>query len=952
MNTPRGLPLLAAVVIFLAAFTRNQAQTTPEPPPATPWALADVEIPDSPLVTKGQLPNGLRYVIRPHAAPDRQLSLRLFVRAGSLDENDDERGFAHFVEHMAFNGTKNFPAGELVRFLQRQGAQFGPHINATTTYLSTVYKLDLPGDAPDSLETGLRIFRDYADGILFENSEVKRERGVILSEARTRNTPEREETLAFMRFLYGSTPIPSREPIGVAEQIEHADRSALRQFYDAWYRPENLAVIVVGTVSAPEVETLLQKHFASLQARAPARTRQPLKKLPELTTPLVTVHPRPLVGASINLTSITERPAVRPTWASRLDSLRVQAAVAMLEDRLRKISRTPGAVINAPSSQMEADFLRFRRVSLTTNCAPDNLPAAMAVLEQELRRTVDFGFTDAELARYQDLMRRHLKSSAESVSTTPAGVIADAFVGYVEDDFPLRLLDETVDTMLDIVGRLKPQDCQNALQEIFRQPPRVFVSCLASHAPSSEKILQSYQASRATDVARDIHASTEAAFGYQDFGPASTIAEKIHLDDLGLWQLRLSNGVRVNLKPTKFEAGNNRFSLRLGYGRMAEPADKPGLALWFPFLWEGGTGKHSAAELSRMIGGLNGVTTSTSDDTFVLKGTFPRDNFPKALRQITALLSDPAFREEGWEAARRSLRGYTGPLWNQPEGAVVQFIYPLLAGGDSRIGIPGDSKYLARTSQEFRDWFTPQLASGPMEFSLIGDFDIETAIDEIARTLGTLPARADRDAHPFPVELKFHQDRRVARYFYMGTADRACRWEFFWRIKEPVTPKERQQIELLASIFEDRVREEVRERKSSTYRVEGGVSWNDTYPGFSFIRCSVDHKPDDREKHTRAVRKLALTIAEKGITADELARAKSQALAALTRNQSDNGYWLEHVVADSQQRPFRLDAERSAESNLRTTTVADINTLASRYFGPDRVFHYLIEPSALKPEKK
>ena len=953
MNISRGLPLLAAaVVVFLTAFTRSPAQTAEAPSAADAWPLGDVEITDSPLVTTGQLENGLRYAIRPHTAPDGRLSLRLLVEAGSLHENDDERGFAHFVEHMAFNGTKNFPAGELVKFLQRQGARYGPHINATTSVTSTVYKLDLPAAAPDSLETGLRVFRDFADGILFESGEVRRERGVILSEDHMRRTPENAEVIARDRLLYDGTRIPERALIGLSAQIERTDRSGLRHFYDAWYRPERISVIVVGNVSPAEAKALVEKHFASLSARAPARPEPVVGQSKTLTAPAIAIHARPLAGATTTFYSITDRTEKHSTLAGQLRGFRVRVAISILRERLTRHVDAPSAIINQTTSDMDVDFLKFRRLSLSVASSPENIAPALALLEQELRRAQEQGFTPEEVARQRSILRDALRSTAESVSTVPASGIADAFVKYVEDDSPLRLINDSLDDLLAVLDRLTPENCQSALQEFFAQPPRIFVSCSANHLPSVETVTKAYHASRAIPVVANAPGEAESSFAYEDFGPSGTVAERNEVADLGITQLHLANGVRANLKPTAFEAGQVRILIRLGYGRLAEPPDQPGLALWHPFLWEGGTSKHTAAEFRRFLGGLNGVTTSTLDDANTLEAALPKANLTRGLRQLTALIADPAFRDEGWEPARSILRGYIGPLWNKPEGAVAQFVLPLLAGGDSRIGIPADAKYLARTADQYRAWFTPQLAIGPIELSIVGDFEIEPLIDELTRTVGTLPTRAPREAQTFPVDLNFHRDRRVARYYFKGTAEQASRWEFFWRIREPVTPKERRHIEMLADIFGDRVRAEVRERKGSTYRVAAGVSWNDIYPGFSFIRCSVDHQPAHREKHTRAVRKLALAIAEKGVTADELARAKAQALASLASEQNTNEYWLKDVLADSQQRPFRLEAERTARTDLSSATVADLNALAARYFGPDRVFHYLIVPSALIPKKK
>ncbi len=955
MNTLRGLPLLIAIILCLLAFTHAAAQSIAVDPTAAPaWPMADVALSDGPGITRGRLENGLRYVVLPRSSVDRQISLRLVVKVGSLHENDDERGFAHFVEHMAFNGTKNFPAGALVKFLQRQGAQFGPHINATTSHTATHYKLDLPA-APDSLETGLRVFRDFADGILFERGEVNRERGVILSEERSRNSPEQDTLFADLRFLYGGTRIPLRMPIGETAQIAKADRTALRRFYDAWYRPENLYVIVVGEIDPTETEALIRKHFTSFRARATERVAPHPGEVAPRAGASVAVHASPLAGALITFTSVTHRPPPRFVWGEQLQQFRLRAALAIVRHRLARFTHGEDSPLAAVSYDVEGDFLRYRRAALSVATSPADFPKALSLLEQELRRACEFGFTQDEIERQQTSLRENILVTARAVEGAPSAIIANAFATYAEEDAPMSLVNDGLEAFLQIPELLTPRDCQQALQKLFGEaPPRIFVRCAAAHAPTAETVTELYRTSRATPVEDRTPDEADAAFAYEDFGPPGEVAEKTHLTDLDTWQIRLGNEVRVNLKRSALEPGKSCFVVRFGYGAQSQPANQPGLANFLSFLWNGGTGRHTAAEFNRMTDGLDRISFNSAPDALVLSGELPSARLPRALRQLSALIGDPAFRPDGWGSARAFLRSQTDPLWNRPEGAVEQFVLPLLAGGDRRLGTPGDKDHSARTPDEFRTWIAPQLATGPIEITLVGDFDPDAMLAEIARTFGTLPAREPRESRSFETTLDFRRDRKVRRYYYLGEADRVSRWEFFWRIHDSITRQDRARLPLLAAIFEDRIRDELRERRGSSYRVESFMSWNDAYPGFSFLRCSVEHKPSDREKHTRAVRKLALALAKKGVTADELGRAKAQAIAGLARERATNAYWAENVLADSQQRSFRLDAIRSVESDIAATTVADLNALAARYLGEGRVFHYLIEPSALIPktEKK
>jgi zinc protease len=312
------LPL--SLLIAFSAAVLGAAETTELKPsvPLEPWSLENVEILPSPKVTWGHLENGLRYAIMPHATPPGRVSMRLLVTAGSLNENDDERGYAHFVEHMAFNGTKHFPAGELVKFLQRQGAVFGPDIGAFTSHTHTLYKLDMPDNSTGTFETGLRVLRDFADGILFEPAEVKRERGVILSEERSNHTLAATTRLALTDFLYKGTRIPDRDPIGLIPTIEHASSPALQKFYQRWYRPENMCVVIVGQIDAKHAEALVRSEFASLVPSGPAPIPAPVGNIELASEPLVGTSLRQQSGFHITLFKVSpwrEKPSLgEPNW--------------------------------------------------------------------------------------------------------------------------------------------------------------------------------------------------------------------------------------------------------------------------------------------------------------------------------------------------------------------------------------------------------------------------------------------------------------------------------------------------------------------------------------------------------------------------------------------------------------------------------------------------------------
>lgn len=778
-----------------------------------PWLLENVEMKPSSLINWGRLENGLRYGIMSHASPPGRVSLRLQVNAGSLHENDDERGYAHFVEHMAFNGTKRFPAGELVRFLERQGAVFGSHINASTSHTRTIYKLDLPDATTETLKTGLRVFRDFADGILFDRGEVKREKGVILSEARSRNTVEQARNLAAMEFLYAGTRVADRDPLGLVSVIENASSASLRGFYDAWYRPEFMGLAVVGPVDAGQVEALIRTEFASLAGRGAGRPALSIGTLKAKMEPVVASHAVPMNGFNLRLIQVTHRPRLPFTWGTQLEGMRLHSAFEMLARRLEKLGHVASPIIHDSTASADVNYGDFRTLTVYAACSVSIWEKALALAEQEIRRVIEHGFGEDELVYQQTLLRNGVRASTHGLATVSSVETADRIAESFEDDSPFRFRGESAENASLMIDRLTTEECQRAFRQYWGEgPPHIFITTAPKFIPSPEKVRAAYAASQHIPV--EAPSSVAATvFGYDDFGPPGEVTDKKHVSDLDLWLVRLANNVRLNIKRTPFENNLARISIRIGSGGLSEPSDKPGLRLWAGAWYWGGLGKHTAEEMGRILNGLDSTSTHTDDDAFVLSGFSATENLPLALKELTAFIIDPAFRPAGHDSMAANLHGQLEPLWNQPEGAIQRFVLPFLAGNNPRIGVPTPEVIFARTAEELKSWMLPQLDHGPIEIGVVGDIDVEAIIAEVAKTFGALPVRQPKPT--FEAERKLRDPKRPKSfsYYYNGSADRPSTLEFFWPVRDLLTAAERRQLPMLATIIESRVSELVREKK-------------------------------------------------------------------------------------------------------------------------------------------
>ena len=392
----------------------------------SPWQLVESDLPPHPELKQGTLPNGLRYAILPNAEAKDRISLRLVVGVGSLHENDDELGLAHFVEHMVFRGTRTHPAGSLTAALQRLGVGVGPDSAAFTFYDHTAYHLELPDASDRTLREGLRALREFAEEVTFDERLIERERGVILSEMATRDTPTARSGAANQAFLWPGSRHARRPIAGVPVTIRAFNRAQFVSFYDAWYRPERMAIVVVGNVDparmTPIVEELLGKFVARGAPRPEPADITPLAA----SAPDVALFSDPgLVGVLLTLQRPFATPLQPDTHTRRVALLHQALAFAMFHQRLQKITHDPGASFLGPMAGVSSPMRGWQLAELTVSGSIKGWTLVSAEVEREHRRAFQFGFTASELADAKAGFVASYEQSVRTCVTWPSNWVAD-----------------------------------------------------------------------------------------------------------------------------------------------------------------------------------------------------------------------------------------------------------------------------------------------------------------------------------------------------------------------------------------------------------------------------------------------------------------------------------------------------------------------------------------------
>ena len=916
---------------------------------ATDWPQATSDVRADPAVTFGTLPNGLRYAIMPNAEPPDRISLRLCVKSGSFMEAENQRGISHFLEHMAFNGTTHFPADQLVERFQRQGMSFGGNINAHTGQFETVYMLELPKTEVALIADCLQLLRDYADGQQLNAAEIEKERGIILSEKRERDSVGYRTWLAEMKFLFPESRLSSRDPIGLEEVIAKAPREEFVNIYRTGHVTGRMTLVAIGALAPQTFVPLLEKYFADMQP--------PAKPLPDpdlswqvATGPRAVLHYEAEAPATtITLSAVHPYTRGPDRLATRRADLYRAMAHMILSRRLEILAKKADSPFIFKGAGASDSYRAATVGELGAECRPEKWQDTLPVLEQEMRRAVRYGFTAAEIAEVKATVFAAAEQEMKAAATRKSGSLATELDNAVlnEEIFTSPTADFALTK--DCLAALTPEVLLAELRGVWNTDAiGIFAAGNLQLDDAPAKLLAAYAASRAMEVKPPAEEKI-AAFAYTNFGTPGTIVARHDIADLGVTQLTLANHVRVNLKRTDFQANRIHVNVRVGAGTLCAPPTKPGLAVLANSVFiAGGLGKHSTDELERILAGRHvGAGFAVDNDCFSLGGATTPADFPLQLQYLAAYLTDPGYRPEAERQARKAFTSIYPNLRNTENGVFSDQVARYLASGDFRFGFPKEADLTARTVQEVRDWLAAPLANGYLEITIIGDIKPDDAIPGVLKTFGALPAR-EKKLPGYKKEriVHFPQPKGKPETFTFDSKIQKARALVFWptgvdRISDTHAVR---RLSVLAQVVDDRLRVEIREKLGETYSPFAHVSASDAYPKYGYLLAGAGADPKQAQTITELMCKIAANIADKGIVQDELDRALKPILGEIKESLRSNNFWL-GVIAGSQQNPVQLKRVRKLEQDFASITPQEVSKFARTYLRGKPAQAVLILPS-------
>ena len=895
----------------------------------------------------GRLPNGVRFAVMANETPTNTASLLMRFDTGSINEANEEQGLAHFLEHMAFNGSKNIPEDEMVKRLERFGLAFGADTNASTSFEETIYQLELPEVNDEIIDETLMIMRETASNLTLDADSIERERGVILAEKRARISPAYKASINSLKFFLDGSIYPDRIPIGTEEAIKTVTQQQFKDFYTGYYRPENTFIVLVGDFETDYAAGKIEEFFADWTAEGAAKANVEVLELGgrDITAEY---YVDPEIETSVSL-SVMDKPVIRDdNAANRKDAFIMGLGNRILSRRLAKIARGGDAAFLSASSS-SSNVYDIRSVStLSMSTQPENWENALAQGEQALRQAYDFGFTQAEL---DEQLANTLKGLEVAVQTSPTrrtSSLARRIMSSFSSDSVMTDAEASLARFKNYSKGITPDIVHKAFQKKWSglDQPQLYLSTSLVLDDGENALLEAYKTSREVTV-KPLDKTELQAFAYTDFGPSGKVSKQDIVEDVEFETIVFDNNVRLNLKKTPYQKDVISFSVAIGAGELFFPSDLPGFKWFAPnMLGLAGLKAHSADDIQTLMAGKSvGASISFGSERMYISGATVPDNIGDQLNLMTAYATSPGYREEAKIRYDKYIASFYPTLDSTPGGVAARDIDRLIRSGDVRFGIPKESELINIDMKRLEDWLDPNLEDSAIEIGVVGDFDRDQIISEVARTFGALPKRLKKHQRSDEKirKLVFPKGTtRPVKLSHAGQSDTAM-LRIYWPAPDGRDALTARRMGMLSQLFQLRLTEVMREEEGASYSPSAFNFNPRTYPDYGYVGVSLELNPKDIDRISAKVDEIAKEFKAGGFDEDLFERAIKPALESIETSLENNGYWM-GVISVAQTDPERVERHRTRSQTYQNMTVEDLKPLANQIFDPKKAYRVQILP--------
>lgn len=903
-----------------------------------------------PAVTIGTLPNGLKYYIRENRQPAKRAELRLVVDAGSVLEDGDQLGLAHFAEHMAFNGTKHFEKQQLIDFLERSGVRFGAHLNASTSFDETIYMLALPTDSAKVFTQGFQVLEDWAHGISFDTAEVRKERGVVIEEWRLRRGASGRIQEKQLPVIFRGSRYADRLPIGTKTSLETFKPEALRRFYDEWYRPDLMAVVAVGDFDKKQVEQLIRTHFSRIPSKPSPRVRAHYKVPVRDSAVAVIATDKELTSTQVSISFFKPAKKGGTVEAYRADLVSGLYS-QMLNERLGELAQRADPPFLGAGGGTGGLSRSVESFGLFVGVPDTGVRRGLTATFTEVERVERHGFLESELARAKRGLLRGYEQAYAERDKAESGGFAD---GYVQS-FLSKTPSSSIAQQYELVKKLLPGITLKEVNGVAREwLGSKDVVLLASGPekkgvviPPGDSLLAIVKEVGRGDVAAYTESVSDAPLVTANLTPAAITSEQRDtLLDITTWTL--ANGIRVMLKPTDFKADQVLMSA-YSPGGTSLVADSlvTQSVMATNAAAGGGWGQFSAIELGKK---LAGIAASVSPSIGSYNEGLSGGASPKDIRTMFELIylhfTPPRADTAVFQSQLAGLRAGLANRSASPEAAFGDTLQAVLSQNHPRARpftlAQVDSLDLGRALGVYRERFAD---ASDFTFVFVGNFTLDSMRPLVQRYLGNLPAlrrgEKPRDLGITPPTGIVQRDVRK------GVEPKAQTMLLFGGRYED-QPNDGFAIPFalsrLSDLLDIRLRERLREQLGGTYGVGVSASTEKVPQSRYRVVINFGSAPDRVDELVAATFSVIDSVRRFGASEDELVKIKQQMSRSWETNLRENGFWLGSIVNADQRGRDPRELLVDWRTRLAALTSEQLKATAERYLDPAQFVRVSLVP--------
>lgn len=858
------------------------------------------KIPQDTSVIIGHLENGLTYYIRKNSKPEKRAELRLAVNAGSILENDDQQGLAHFAEHMAFNGTKNFKKQEIVNFLESVGMRFGPELNAYTSFDETVYMLQLPTDTAGILEKGFNILEDWAHNVSYENSEIDKERGVVIEEWRQGRGAEARMRDKQLPVIFKDSKYAQRLPIGKKDIIEKFDYDKVKKFYREWYRPELMAVVAVGDFDVRKVEDMIKKEFSQIPKSPASSTERKFFPVPDQKEDLFAIASDKEASRSGVSVYFMRKMEKETTIGDLRKKLIEDLYDLMLNERLYELSQKADPPFLGAGSD-HFDICRTKSAYAVSAAVKDNgILQGLESILREVERVKRFGFTVGELDRVKkDLLSQIEQSYNERNKTESANLAGDYVYSYLWNETSSGIENEYY-----LYNKLIPGVSLEEVNKIAQNEEAISKNnrVIVVNSPEKEgiKVPTEKELSSIFEIVKkeNILAYVDTLKNEDLLKPANSegkIVSENEIRELGITELKLSNGIKVVLKPTDFKNDEIQFTAFSRGGNSLASDDKfISAATATSIVSESGVGKFSQVDLQKMLAGkIVNVNPWISDIQEGFSGSSSTKDIESLFKLVNLYFTSPRKDSSAFKSYLSKMKAYFENRSASPRSALQDTLTVTLSNYHFRYK-PWTVETLKKIDLDdaykfFKDRFSD---AGDFTFIFVGNFDLPQIKPFIQTYLGSLPSQGRKEnfadigkKYPTGVIKKIvKKGQEPQSQVVLGFTG-----PFNWNSQNIYN------LSALSGALDIKLREVIREDKGGTYGVSVSRNYS-RFPRENYIfSISFGCDPKNAEELTKAVFSQIDSIKKFGIGEIYVKKIKEIQIRTRETELRRNEFWLNNL---------------------------------------------------------